>query len=67
MYYLWLHWVLVVLHTLSLAVGAAPLYRARALGAGSVAVARGLSCSSTRGIFLDQGLNPCPLQGQADP
>ena len=25
-----------------------------------------LSCSETRGIFLDQGLNPCPLHWQAD-
>ena len=28
---------------------------------GSVAVAHGLSCPATCGIFLDQGLNPCPL------
>ena len=28
---------------------------------GSVVVALGLSCSETCGIFLDQGLNPCPL------
>ena len=26
----------------------------------------GLSCSRTRGIFLDQGLKLCPLHGQAD-
>ena len=26
----------------------------------------GLSCPSARGIFLDQGLNPCPLHWQAD-
>ena len=32
----------------------------------SVVVAHGLSCSTARGIFLDQGLNPCPLQWQAD-
>ena len=32
----------------------------------SVVVARGLSCSSARGILLDQGLNPCPLHWQAD-
>jgi len=28
---------------------------------GSVVVAHGLSCSVACGIFLDQGLNPCPL------
>ena len=28
---------------------------------GSVVVAHGLSCSAACGIFLDQGLNPCPL------
>ena len=28
---------------------------------GSVNVAHGLSCSSVRGIFSDQGSNPCPL------
>ena len=33
---------------------------------GSVAVAHGLSCSVARGIFLDQGSNPCPLHWQAD-
>ena len=29
--------------------------------AGSVVVVHGLSCSMVCGIFLDQGLNPCPL------
>ena len=29
-------------------------------------VAHGLSCSMARGIFLDQGSNPCPLHWQAD-
>ena len=33
---------------------------------GSVVVAHGLSCSAARGIFPDQGLNPCPLHWQAD-
>ena len=28
--------------------------------------ARGLSCSTVCGIFLDQGLNPCLLHWQAD-
>ena len=32
----------------------------------SVVVARGLSCSSAHGIFLDQGSNPCPLHWQVD-
>ena len=31
------------------------------LSAGLVVVAHGLSCSTACGIFLDQGLNPCPL------
>ena len=35
--------------------------------AGSVVVAHGLSCSTARGIFPDQGSNPCPLHWQADP
>ena len=52
--------------------------RARALGtwasvvvahglqsAGSVVVVHGLSCSTTCGIFPDQGSNPCPLHWQA--
>ena len=30
----------------------------------SVVVAQGLSCPEARGIFLSQGLNPCPLQWQ---
>ena len=34
--------------------------------AGSVIVARGPSCSTACGIFLDQGSNPCPLHWQAD-
>ena len=34
--------------------------------AGSVVVAHGLSCSAARGIFPDQGSNPCPLHWQAD-
>ena len=53
--------------------------RARALGAQasvvvalrlwstvSVVVAHGLSCSTACGIFLDQGLNPCPLHCHVD-
>ena len=32
----------------------------------SVVVVHGLSCPVTCGIFLDQGLNPCPLHWQAN-
>ena len=34
--------------------------------AGSAVVVHELSCSAARGIFLDQGSNPCPLHWQAD-
>ena len=34
--------------------------------AGSATVAHGPSCSAARGIFPDQGSNPCPLHWQAD-
>ena len=34
--------------------------------AGSVVVAHGPSCSVARGIFPDQGSNPCPLYWQAN-
>ena len=34
--------------------------------AGSVVVAHGLSCSMARRIFLDQGLDECPLHRQED-
>ena len=33
---------------------------------GSVVVVHGLSCSVACGIFLEQGLNPCPLNWQVD-
>ena len=33
---------------------------------GSVVAAHGVSCSTACDIFLDQGLNPCPLHWQAD-
>ena len=33
---------------------------------GSAVVAHGLSCSAARGIFPDQGLNPCLLHWQVD-
>ena len=32
----------------------------------SVVATHGLSCSEICGIFLDQGLKPCPLHWQAD-
>ena len=32
----------------------------------SVIVGHGLSCSTACGIFLDQGLNLCPLHWQVD-
>ena len=35
-------------------------------GAGSAAVAHGVCCSTARGIFLDQGSNPCLLHWQVD-
>ena len=33
---------------------------------GSVVVVHRLSCFAVCGIFLDKGLDPCPLHGQAD-
>ena len=36
------------------------------LRVGSVVVAQGLSCHTACGIFLDQGLNLCPLHWQVD-
>ena len=33
---------------------------------GSVVVAHRVSCFAARGIFPDQGSNPCPLHWQAD-
>ena len=80
--YFWLCWVFVAARRLSLvAVSGAALCsgerashcggfsccRAWALGLrASVVVARGLSCSTACGIFLDQGSNPCPLHWQVD-
>ena len=57
---------LVVVHKLLIAVASLVvdhgLYGARA----SIIVVPGLSCSVAEGLFLDQGLNPCSLQWQAD-
>ena len=38
----------------------------RLWSSGSVVVVQGLSCSKACVIFLDQGLNPCPLHWQMD-
>ena len=52
-------------HGLLIAVASLVEHR-QALGRlGLVAVACGLSCSAVCGIFLDQGLNLCPLHWQA--
>ena len=57
---------LAVVHRLVSVVAEAPLVGAQGPGhLGSVAVAHGLSGPSARGIFLDQGWNPCPLNWQA--
>ena len=53
--WLWLPWVSVAEHRLSLV----------AVSSGSsLAVVMRLSCSPACGIFLDQGSNPCPLRWQ---
>ena len=73
--YFWLHWVLVAARGLSLSCGDLRLLIVVAslaaehglLGArASVVVAHGLRCSAACGIFLDQGLNLCPLHWQMD-
>ena len=46
--------------------GPLPLRGTGSRRAGSVVVAHGPSCSAARGIFPDQGSNPCPLHWQAD-
>ena len=43
-----------------------PLQSTGSRCAGSVAVAHGPSCSMACGILPDQGLNPCPLDWQAN-
>ena len=60
---------LVVVHRLLIAV-ASLLAEHRLTGAqasaGSVVVVHGLTNPMAHGIFLDQGLNPCPLNWQVD-
>ena len=80
--YFWLCWVFVSVRGLSLVAASRGHSSSRCAGlslsrplslrstgsrcAGSVAVAHGPSCSAARGIFPDQGSNPCPLHWQAD-
>ena len=80
--YLWLCWVFVSVRGLSLVAASGGHSSSRRAGlslsrplllrstgsrrAGSVIVAHGPSCSMARGIFPDQGSNPCPLHWQAD-
>ena len=80
--YLWLCWVFVSVRGLSLVVASGSHSSSRCAGlslswplslrstgsrrAGSAVVAHGPSCSAARGIFPDQGSNPCPLHWQAD-
>ena len=80
--YLWLCWVFVPVRGLSLVVASGGHSSLRCAGlslsrplllrstgsgcAGAVGVAHGPSCSAARGIFPDQGPNPCLLHWQAD-
>ena len=80
--YLWLCWVFGSVWGLSLVAASGGHSPSRCAGlslsrplllwstgsrrAGSVIVAHGLSCSAARGIFRDQGSNPCSLPWQAD-
>ena len=80
--YLWLCWVFISVRGLSLVVASGGHSSSQCAGlslsrpflfrstgsrcAGSVIVAHGPSCSAARGIFPDQGSNPCPLHRQAD-
>ena len=78
----WLCWVFVSVQGLSLVAASGGHSSSRCAGlspsrplllrstgsrrAGSVTVAHGPSCSAARGIFPDQGSNPCPLHWQAN-
>ena len=80
--YLWLCWVFVSVRGLPLVAASGGHSSSRCTGlslswplllrstgsrcAGSAVVAHGSSCSAARGIFPDQGSNPCPLHWQAD-
>ena len=80
--YFWLCWVFVSVRGLSLVAASGghsslrctglslsrplPLRSTGSRCSGSVVVAHGPSCSTARGIFPDQGSNPCPLHWQAD-
>ena len=75
-------WVFFAVHKLSLVVASGgctslwcagfslqwplPLRSTGSRHAGSAVMAHGPSCSAACEIFPDQGLNPCPLRGQAD-
>ena len=79
--YLWLRWVFVSVRGLSLVAASGGHSSSQCAGlslsrplllrstgsrrAGSVVVAHGPRCSAARGIFPDQGSNPCPLHWQA--
>ena len=80
-FFFWLCWILVAVFRLSVVWWVEPTlccgeqashrggfscFRAWARGPmGSMVVAPGLRCSPACGIFLGQGLNPCPLHWQA--
>ena len=82
-YYFWLRWVFASAQGLSPVAASGGHSSSRCTGlslsrplplrstgsrrAGSVVVAHGPSRSAARGIFPDQGSNPCPLHWQADP
>ena len=81
-FFLWLCWVFLSVWGLSVAAASGGHSSSRCAGlslsrplllrstgfrrAGSVVVAHGPSRSAARGIFPDQGSNPCPLHWQAD-
>ena len=65
LFYFWFYWVFITVCGLRIAV-ASLLVELGLWSAGSVVVAYRLSCSLACGIFLDQGLNPCLLNWQAD-
>ena len=55
----------IVVHGLLIAV-ASLFAEHRLWNDGSVVVAHGLSCPAARGIFLEQGSNPCPFHRQVN-